>query len=121
LRARPEHLDNAAEARRARHRHGAGADEEEERELSDKTNDATSRRRVLAGGAAVLAGAAGLATRAARAQQKLAQSAVQYQEQPKDGQMCSGCVNFVAPNACKIVDGTINPNGWCIAYAPKSS
>jgi hypothetical protein len=35
--------------------------------------------------------------------------------------MCSGCVNFVAPNACKVVKGVINPNGWCVAYAPKGS
>jgi hypothetical protein len=29
-------------------------------------------------------------------------------------------VNFVAPNACKVVSGTILPNGWCVAYAPKA-
>ena len=115
MRAPHERLDNA----RRRGLPGAGPNDQEEQELNDTANDATSRRRLLAGGVAVLA--AGVAARPARAQQKLAQTAVQYQEMPKDGQMCSGCVNFVAPNACKIVDGVINPNGWCIAFAPKSS
>jgi hypothetical protein len=40
---------------------------------------------------------------------------------PKDGNKCSLCVNWVAPNSCKVVAGTINPNGWCVAFAPKSS
>jgi hypothetical protein len=85
------------------------------------TNDETlptSRRRVLRGGLTLLA--AGAAARAARAQEKLAQNIVQYQETPKDGAKCSTCVNFVAPDACKIVEGKINPEGWCVAYAPKS-
>jgi hypothetical protein len=30
-------------------------------------------------------------------------------------------VNFVAPNACKVVKGVISPNGWCVAFAPKGS
>ncbi len=55
------------------------------------------------------------------AQEKIAQNLVQYQNQPKNGQKCSTCVNFEAPNACKIVAGTINPEGWCIAFAPKES
>ena len=54
------------------------------------------------------------------AQEKLAQNLVQYQDTPKDGAMCSACVNFVAPDGCKIVDGKISPNGWCVAFAPKA-
>ena len=79
----------------------------------------TSRRRVLAGSAAVLAGA--VAARPARADEKLAQDIVQYRQTPgDDGSKCSACVNFEAPNACKIVTGNINPNGWCVAFAPKA-
>ena len=92
---------------------------EEGRALNKDDNDKTSRRRLLAGGVAVLAGA-GMVASQARAQEKLAQTIVQYQETPKDGQKCSDCVNFVAPAACKIVDGKINPQGWCVAFAPKS-
>jgi hypothetical protein len=70
-------------------------------------------------GLLAVATGASIAARRARAQEKLAQNLVQYQETPKDGAECDTCVNFVAPNACKIVDGTINPKGWCVAYAPK--
>jgi len=54
------------------------------------------------------------------AQEKIAQNLVQYQTSPKDGAKCSLCVNWVEPNSCKIVAGTINPEGWCVAFAPKS-
>ena len=57
--------------------------------------------------------------RSANAQDKIAQDQVQYQKTPKDGNKCSMCVNWDPPNACKIVAGTIDPNGWCIAYAPR--
>ena len=82
-----------------------------------------SRRRVLGIGLTTLAGGI-LASAAARAQDadsKVEQSVVQYQNAPKDGQKCSGCANFVAPNACKVVSGNISPEGWCVAYAPKGS
>ncbi len=55
----------------------------------------------------------------AEAQEKIAQAMVQYQPTPKDGNKCSTCVNFEAPASCKIVAGSISPDGWCIAYAPK--
>jgi hypothetical protein len=58
---------------------------------------------------------------AARAQDKIEPKMVQYQTTPKDGAKCSTCVNWEPPNACKIVSGTIDPNGWCIAYAPKNA
>ncbi len=79
----------------------------------------TSRRTALKVGlAAVTASVAGVAAKAV-AQEKLAQNLVQYQDTPKDGAKCSGCVNFAAPNACTIVAGEISPEGWCVAYAPK--
>jgi hypothetical protein len=91
---------------------------EEERALDKDDSLNPSRRRVLAGGAAVLAGA--VAARRARADEKLAQDIVQYRATPgDDGSKCIACVNFEAPNGCKIVAGNINPNGWCVAFAPK--
>jgi hypothetical protein len=98
----------------------SGRHVEEERDLSrDKTVN-TSRRTLLAGGVAVLAaGAAALAAQPARADDKLGQDVVQYQKTPNDGNKCSICVNFIAPNACKIVSGDISPEGWCVAFAPK--
>jgi hypothetical protein len=87
--------------------------------MSDKTN--ASRRNLLRGGLTILAGTV-LASTVARADDdKVDPSSVQYQNTPNNGQKCSTCVNFVAPNACKVVSGTINPNGWCVAYAPKGS
>ena len=50
---------------------------------------------------------------------KAPKEAVQYQDAPKDGQECDKCVNWVAPNGCKVVEGSINPKGYCVAYAPK--
>ena len=70
---------------------------------------------LLAAGTTMAAGA-----RLAHAQdQKIAQNLVQYQEMPKDGAECDKCVNWIDPNACKIVEGKINPKGWCVAFAPK--
>jgi hypothetical protein len=79
------------------------------------------RRAALRGLVSVGLGAAALATgaRTAKAQEKLAQNIVQYQETPNAGNECDKCVNWVAPNQCKIVAGTINPKGWCVAFAPK--
>ena len=79
----------------------------------------TSLRNIM--GVSLGAIAAYAAPRRAAAQQaeKLAQNVVQYQNTPKDGQECDKCVNWVAPNACKIVDGTINPKGYCVAFAPQ--
>ncbi len=81
----------------------------------------TSRRDMLRTGAMIAAGIAGVAAApSARAEdEKIAQELVQYQNSPKDGQQCNKCAQWVEPNACKIVAGTINPNGYCVAYAPK--
>ncbi len=75
-----------------------------------------SRRAILQASVGVLV--AGVAQRAS-AQQKAAKTAVQYQEQPKDGHQCSACAQFEAPKSCKIVDGDISPSGWCALFAPK--
>jgi hypothetical protein len=76
-----------------------------------------SRRTVLLA-AAVVAPALGLMTTAAEA--KMAQAAVKYQATPKDGKQCDGCNFFVAPNACKMVDGDIAATGWCALWNKKA-
>jgi hypothetical protein len=79
----------------------------------------TSRRTALKTGLAMLG--IGLITQAhAQDAEKLAQTVVQYQATPKGSARCSLCVNFEAPNACKIVVGPIVPQGWCVAFAPKA-
>jgi hypothetical protein len=81
-----------------------------------------TRRLALKTGLGLLAATSALGTHlTAKAQSaKAAPSSVGYQTKPNNGQQCSGCVQFVAPSACKIVDGTISPNGWCELYSPKS-
>ncbi len=77
-----------------------------------------SRRTLLigAGGALPLIALGATGAKAA----KMAQNAVRYQNTPKDGKQCSGCNLFVAPNACKTVDGTISPSGWCTLWVKKA-
>ena len=45
----------------------------------------------------------------------------QYQQQPKGQQRCEICLLFVAPNTCKIVQGPINPKGWCQFFAAREN
>jgi hypothetical protein len=97
-----------------------------QRESADvpRSNDDHTRRRVLRAGFAVAGSAATAAAvpwAGAVAQDKIAPAQLQYQATPKDGQRCDKCVNWEAPNACKLVAGTIAPSGWCIAFAPKES
>ena len=53
------------------------------------------------------------------AQQKLTHEAAKYQDHPKDGQQCSGCVQFVAPASCKVVEDPIAASGWCQLFTAK--
>jgi hypothetical protein len=80
------------------------------------SSSCVSRRTVLiaAAGAIPLA----LCATGAKAA-KMSQSAVRYQATPKDGKQCSDCKLFVAPNACKNVEGDIAPAGWCALWVKK--
>ncbi|MHB1676478.1 MAG: high-potential iron-sulfur protein [Sulfuriferula sp.] len=57
---------------------------------------------------------------------KVAKASMQYQDHPKGDFMCSKCVQFIpgksakANGTCKVVDGSISPNGWCLAFTPKA-
>jgi High potential iron-sulfur protein len=86
------------------------------------TSADVSRRNVLRGATLVAGGAALLAATAMtqRAEAKMAQPAAGYVADSKTAQHCSDCALFQAPSACKLVDGTINPNGWCRFYVKKS-
>lgn len=40
-----------------------------------------------------------------------------YQGKPKDGEACKDCMHFLAKtNECKVVEGSISPDGWCKLY-----
>jgi hypothetical protein len=74
----------------------------------------------------VAAAAALPLTATALAQSKASKQAMKYQDQPKDGQRCDQCMQFIPPakkgeqGGCKVVEGPISPSGWCIAYVKKS-
>ena len=53
------------------------------------------------------------------AQTKLTHEAAKYQDNPKDGQQCSGCVQFVAPASCKVVADPVAASGWCQLFVAK--
>jgi len=82
-----------------------------------------SRRSVLRQ-VALLAGAT-LAASVVRnndalAQQKATKEAMKYQDKPSGDKQCSNCLQFVAPNGCKVVEGTVSPSGYCIAWVKKA-
>ncbi len=54
----------------------------------------------------------------AAAAPKISQKAVAYQDHPEGDKRCEKCVQFQAPNACKMVDGAINPQGYCRIFMP---
>jgi hypothetical protein len=45
-----------------------------------------------------------------------------YQSSPKDGQQCSDCTYYIPDKngdgmgACTLLEGTIDPEGWCASY-----
>jgi hypothetical protein len=82
-----------------------------------------SRRVFLQRVATYGAGAAiiqGLGSSLATAQAKVAQKAVSYEAKPKGEQRCDACSSFQAPNACKLVEGEISPQGWCSLFTKKT-
>jgi hypothetical protein len=89
--------------------------------LGNNDNKHISRRAMLAQTTLALGGGvAGAAVRHAAAQTKISQEVAKYQSTPKGQQSCAVCVNFQPPNACKFVEGTISPNGWCQLFAAKT-
>lgn len=85
-------------------------------------SDCPSRRTFLTSAVVLPALAGLLAGRASADAAKSSQASMQYQPTPKNGKHCSGCNFFIpgdsatANGTCKIVDGSISPNGWCIAF-----
>jgi hypothetical protein len=86
---------------------------------SSKKTNGNSRREFLTLGAFAL-GAMGFAGGAeAQIAKKTQQKNVSYQQSPKDGKQCNLCLHFQAPNSCRVVDGEINPGGYCVLFAKK--
>jgi len=49
---------------------------------------------------------------------KISKAAVAYQDQPNGDKECGKCTQFEPPAACKLVDGSISPQGYCRLFAP---
>jgi anaerobic selenocysteine-containing dehydrogenase len=79
----------------------------------DESSGEKSSRRSMLKIAVLLAGAAAIApiARNTAAQGKMSKAQASYQDQPKNGQRCSGCIHFVPAGQCKLVEGAISPNG----------
>jgi hypothetical protein len=98
---------------------------EVEAEMKDSASEMT--RRAFVANAVVLPALAGLLlAETTTAQAKASKAQFKYQSTPHNGQKCSQCALFVpgssasANGTCKVVDGSISPNGWCTAFSAKS-
>ncbi len=90
----------------------------------EDNNTGKSRRHVLKLGVYGIGaiGAMGLAGGAnAQIAKKASQASVHYQQSPNNGRHCSLCQHYLGgnPPACRIIDGVINPDGYCIMFAKK--
>jgi hypothetical protein len=47
------------------------------------------------------------------AAQKISKNAVAYQDHPDGDKQCAKCAQFQPPDACKMVEGPISPQGSC--------
>lgn len=53
---------------------------------------------------------------------KVPKDTFKYQDTPMDSKRCSNCVYFLADTKeCKMVEGTISPDGWCRIYLEKKT
>jgi hypothetical protein len=82
---------------------------------------ALSRRSVVqsAVGAVGALTLVGIRPKPAAGVMKISQKAVAYQDHPQGDKRCDKCVQFQPPNACKMVDGIISPQGSCRIFMPK--
>ena len=80
------------------------------------TRRSALRRVVFLAGAGLTAV---LPAQRALAQQKASKDAMKYQDKPNGDKKCSDCLQFIAPASCKVVEGVISPNGYCLAYVKK--
>ena len=51
--------------------------------------------------------------RCAGAAPKISKKAVAYQDHPDGEKQCEKCAQFQPPDACKLVEGPISPQGSC--------
>ena len=70
-------------------------------------------RRSLLCSAVGATGVLAVTLKPALAQPKISKVAVNYQDNPDGDKRCDKCIQFQPPDACKMVEGTISPQGSC--------
>lgn len=73
----------------------------------------------LVAGVGALVGA-GLSATPAAAGSKFSQAMAKYQSTPKGANRCANCSLYESAGNCKVVEGEVAPNGWCMLYASKA-
>jgi hypothetical protein len=91
--------------------------------MSHKTegcSDALSRRSLLQRAMGTVGAAAVIAaqTKPAAAAIKISKAAVAYQDHPEGNKRCGKCLQFQAPDSCKMVDGPVSAQGFCRIFSP---
>lgn len=92
-----------------------------------------SRRALLRSGIAVAAvgvaatsGLLKVTPAMAQEAKKASQAVAMYQATPHGADQCDNCIHYIAgktpksDGTCKIVEGNIAPQGWCVLYARKA-
>jgi len=87
----------------------------------------SKRRRALAHGAALAGGALLVFSADVRnaLAQKSSKASLNYQDHPHEGKRCADCKHFSAADdgsgagTCALVEGPIQPSGWCVAFSPR--
>jgi hypothetical protein len=85
--------------------------------MTDRPENLPRRRLIRAVVGSVAAGLTCVVTSEANARQKMSQQEAKYQDSPKNIHMCATCAFFEPPNSCDVVDGEVNPAGWCEVFA----
>jgi hypothetical protein len=58
-----------------------------------------------------------LGPKLAAAKEKMSKADVKYQNSPHGSERCGKCSMFSPPSSCRVVEGAINPNGWCTNFS----
>lgn len=98
--------------------------------MSGNSIEVKSRRLLLKGGTLLIGIAiipSLLSANNALATTKLARTDVKYQDKPEAGKDCDDCIHFIpgskpkVTGICRVVEGPINPHGYCVAFTPKQN
>jgi hypothetical protein len=83
--------------------------------MSGEPEHASARlsRRLLLRSAVGAIGVLAATLNPALAQPKISKVAVNYQDHPDGDKRCDKCIQFQPPDAGKMVEGTISPQGSC--------